>query len=168
MWISSVWLKTSGAEKVWFCTQACSSLCSSSLFRLANSLAPRFCLALPSNMNCWWSSTAIVGFRYAWCKSSNWDQWRHVFLSLSALFLHASACVTAGKKLGHELHSMRECWSFWEVDPVTEKTTRLVDIIHEYNSRFEGCPCMQLEGNPALHVTGKKSCLEVNSIFFTK
>ena len=33
------------------------------------------------------------------------------------------------------------------------------DIIHECNSRFGGYPCMQLEGNPALHVTGKKSCL---------
>lgn len=90
-------------------THACSSLFSSSLFRLANSLAPPFCLALPSNMNCWWSSTIIVGFRYAWRKSSNWDQWRPVFLSLSALFLHVSACITAGKKLGHELHSIREC-----------------------------------------------------------
>ena len=34
------------------------------------------------------------------------------FLSLSALFLPGNACVSAGKKLGHELHSVRECWSF--------------------------------------------------------
>ena len=34
------------------------------------------------------------------------------FLSLSALFLPGNARVSAAKKLGHELHSVRECWSF--------------------------------------------------------
>ena len=35
------------------------------------------------------------------------------------------------------------------------------DIIHEYNSWFEGYPCMQLGGNPSYIL---KKCNEVNGI----
>ena len=39
------------------------------------------------------------------------------------------------------------------------------DIIDEYNSRFEGYPCMQLEENPSYIL---KKCKEVNGIFSQK